>query len=71
MLKIINCMLSEKDFIAKSSSVTLDNGSFQWSAPSNIALVKYWGKREDIIGTNKIASEQIPANPSVSFTLNH
>lgn len=64
-------MLSEKDFIAKSSSVTLDNGSFQWSAPSNIALVKYWGKREDIIGTNKIASEQIPANPSVSFTLNH
>lgn len=64
-------MLSEKDFIAHSSSVTLDNGSFQWSAPSNIALVKYWGKREDIIGTNKIASEQIPANPSLSFTLNH
>lgn len=71
MLKIMTSMLSEKDFIAKSSSVTLDNGSFQWSAPSNIALVKYWGKREDIIGTNKIASEQIPANPSVSFTLNH
>ena len=30
-----------------------------WSSPSNIALVKYWGKR-DI---------QIPENPSVSFTL--
>lgn len=29
------------------------------AAPSNIALVKYWGKREN----------QIPANPSVSFTL--
>ena len=28
-------------------------------APSNIALVKYWGKREG----------QLPANPSVSFTL--
>jgi diphosphomevalonate decarboxylase len=35
--------------------------SFQtaWSAPSNIALVKYWGKKE----------LQIPGNPSVSFTL--
>lgn len=28
--------------------------------PSNIALIKYWGKFED----------QIPANPSLSFTLN-
>ncbi|MDO5104833.1 diphosphomevalonate/mevalonate 3,5-bisphosphate decarboxylase family protein [Capnocytophaga sp.] len=30
-----------------------------WKAPSNIALVKYWGKHKG----------QIPANPSVSFTL--
>lgn len=36
-------------------------GSFAFSAPSNIALVKYWGKKEN----------QIPANPSLSFTLNH
>lgn len=64
-------MLSEKDFIAKPSSVAINSGSFQWSAPSNIALVKYWGKKEDIISPNKMASEQIPANPSVSFTLNH
>lgn len=34
-------------------------GSFTFSAPSNIALVKYWGKKEN----------QIPANPSLSFTL--
>ncbi len=54
-------MLSEKDFIAKPYSSTIENGSFQWSAPSNIALVKYWGKKEN----------QIPANPSISFTLNH
>lgn len=64
-------MLSEKDFIAKSSTVTIDNGSFQWSAPSNIALVKYWGKRENTNSTNAVTLEQIPANPSVSFTLNH
>lgn len=40
----------------------VDNGIFQWSAPSNIALVKYWGKRDDL-------GHQIPANPSISFTL--
>jgi diphosphomevalonate decarboxylase len=54
-------MLFEKDFISKPFSPTIENGSFQWSAPSNIALVKYWGKKEN----------QIPANPSVSFTLNN
>ena len=52
-------MLSEKDFISKPFSATIKNGSFHWSAPSNIALVKYWGKKEN----------QIPANPSISFTL--
>ncbi len=31
-----------------------------WRSPSNIALVKYWGKYDN----------QIPANPSISFTLN-
>jgi diphosphomevalonate decarboxylase len=37
------------------------NGTVKWSSPSNIALVKYWGKK----------GEQIPANPSISFTLKH
>lgn len=31
-----------------------------WRSPSNIALIKYWGKKKGI---------QIPANPSISFTL--
>ncbi|MFK5856923.1 MAG: diphosphomevalonate decarboxylase [Bacteroidota bacterium] len=35
-------------------------GKVGWQSPSNIALVKYWGKNE----------VQIPANPSISFTLN-
>ncbi len=37
----------------------IPSGSVAWQSPSNIALVKYWGKK-DI---------QIPCNPSVSFTL--
>jgi diphosphomevalonate decarboxylase len=52
-------MLTPSDFIPKNYSQTIEKGSFQWSAPSNIALVKYWGKKEN----------QIPANPSISFTL--
>jgi hypothetical protein len=30
-----------------------------WRSPSNIALIKYWGKHE----------LQLPGNPSLSFTL--
>jgi diphosphomevalonate decarboxylase len=34
-----------------------------WKAPSNIALIKYWGKKKSGI--------QLPANPSISFTLSN
>ena len=51
-------MRNETDFIPNSFSKNLESGTFTWSAPSNIALVKYWGKK----------ANQIPANPSVSFT---
>ena len=54
-------MVSEKDFISNQFTAIIEKGSFQWSSPSNIALVKYWGKKEN----------QIPANPSISFTLNN
>ncbi len=33
----------------------------KWRSPSNIALVKYWGKY----------ANQVPANPSISFTLSN
>ncbi len=48
-----------QDFIPADIEVKTDQGSASWRAPSNIALVKYWGKYEG----------QIPANPSLSFTL--
>ena len=34
-------------------------GSVAWACPSNIALIKYWGKR----------AVQLPMNPSISMTL--
>jgi diphosphomevalonate decarboxylase len=63
-------MLTEKDFIATSYN-SLEAANFEWSAPSNIALVKYWGKKEQESSIAGEKSEQIPANPSISFTLNH
>lgn len=36
-------------------------GESSWKSPSNIALVKYWGKK----------GLQIPKNPSISFTLSN
>ncbi len=39
----------------------IPTGKIVWKSPSNIALVKYWGKRP----------VQLPMNPSVSFTLNN
>lgn len=44
--------LGNKDFTIQSETVSA-------SCPSNIALIKYWGKYDD----------QMPANPSISYTL--
>ncbi len=41
------------------SPAEVPSGKIGWRSPSNIALVKYWGKKP----------VQIPQNPSVSFTL--
>lgn len=46
-------------FVFEKSPLLPDSYTANWSAPSNIALVKYWGKEDP----------QIPKNPSVSFTL--
>lgn len=37
------------------------HGGVKWQSPSNIAIVKYWGKRQ--------GGNQMPQNPSISFTL--
>ncbi|WP_046743012.1 diphosphomevalonate/mevalonate 3,5-bisphosphate decarboxylase family protein [Kordia zhangzhouensis] len=46
-------------FLPKTYTHTKEQGSVTWKSPSNIALIKYWGKKDS----------QIPQNPSISFTL--
>lgn len=53
--------MTEQDFILKTDNTTIEKGSVNWESPSNIALVKYWGKKKD----------QVPENPSISFTLSN
>ncbi|MEL4306672.1 diphosphomevalonate/mevalonate 3,5-bisphosphate decarboxylase family protein [Joostella sp. CR20] len=53
--------MTVSSYIPSAYKNTLQSGSVTWQSPSNIALVKYWGKLE----------HQIPANPSLSFTLNN
>ncbi len=54
-------MLTEKDFTGIQISRPPHFGfELEATAPSNIALVKYWGKHDN----------QLPMNPSISFTLN-
>ena len=51
--------MTETYFFSKSYTNKIAKGGFTWQAPSNIALVKYWGKKK----------QQLPENPSISFTL--
>ncbi|MGJ5642538.1 diphosphomevalonate/mevalonate 3,5-bisphosphate decarboxylase family protein [Formosa sp. S-31] len=51
--------MTEQQFIPQPYSKTVSEGRVSWESPSNIALVKYWGKKKN----------QIPENPSISFTL--
>ncbi|WP_288955991.1 diphosphomevalonate decarboxylase [uncultured Polaribacter sp.] len=48
-------------FLVKSDLNFIPKATYTWQTPSNIALVKYWGK----------SNPQIPKNTSISFTLNN
>lgn len=52
--------MTTQEFIGKQN-YTIHTQTVSESCPSNIALIKYWGKYD----------QQIPANPSISYTLNH
>ena len=49
----------EKRFISSNAQPHQDAYHTKWQAPSNIAIVKYWGK----------TSPQLPKNASLSFAL--
>ncbi|MBT8282667.1 MAG: diphosphomevalonate decarboxylase [Muriicola sp.] len=51
--------MNDREFIPADLKNLASSGKASWKAPSNIALVKYWGKYPG----------QLPANPSLSFTL--
>lgn len=51
--------MNQNDFIYKTPHVLPDLDTYASEAPSNIALVKYWGKY----------GEQLPKNTSISYTL--
>ena len=53
--------MNTAQFIPEIHLKEIDSASFTWQTPSNIALVKYWGK----------SNPQIPKNASISFTLNN
>ena len=53
--------MTENDFRFTAITPLPAMGAVTWQSPSNIALVKYWGKY----------GNQMPANPSLSFTLSH
>ncbi|MDF2553295.1 MAG: diphosphomevalonate decarboxylase [Chryseobacterium sp.] len=52
--------MATQDFLGKKI-YNISSETVSESCPSNIALIKYWGKYDN----------QIPANPSISYTLNH
>lgn len=54
-------VLNTDQFLVKSDLHLIENTTFTWKTPSNIALVKYWGK----------SNPQIPKNASISFTLDN
>ncbi len=53
--------MNTTEFIPTTLQKSIENSSFTWQTPSNIALVKYWGK----------SNPQIPKNASISFTLSN
>ena len=53
--------MNTAQFIPSELHFSIKKASYSWQTPSNIALVKYWGKSDP----------QIPKNASISFTLNN
>ena len=53
--------MNTAQFIPSALDFSIEKATYTWQTPSNIALIKYWGKSQP----------QIPKNASISFTLNN
>ncbi len=53
--------MDTSEFIYTATNISIAHKTVTWQTPSNIALVKYWGK----------TNPQLPKNASISFTLNN
>lgn len=53
--------MNTSQFIPSALNFSIEKATYTWQTPSNIALIKYWGKSDP----------QIPKNASISFTLNN
>lgn len=53
--------MDKSQFLPEKYTQSPEKGKVSWQSPSNIALVKYWGKY----------GEQLPKNASISFTLSY
>ncbi|WKD86004.1 hypothetical protein KCTC32516_01354 [Polaribacter huanghezhanensis] len=51
--------MNTAQFIPSAFNFSIEKATYTWQTPSNIALIKYWGKSDP----------QIPKNASISFTL--
>jgi len=60
IIKSLRLKNMENQFLG-NQYFNISNQVVSATCPSNIALIKYWGKY----------ANQIPANPSISYTLNH
>ena len=60
IIKSLRLKNMENQFLG-NQHFNISNQVVSATCPSNIALIKYWGKY----------ANQIPANPSISYTLNH
>lgn len=61
MDKILNKKYRDEAIVLEKDEISETSRVVGWKSPANIALIKYWGKKED----------QIPLTPSLSMSLNN
>ena len=56
--------MSESNFLPKKYTSVFKNGTLTWESPSNIALVKYWGKYGEQLPA-KLLRKNLPISQNI------